>query len=134
MDRDDFEIIADAAMSQFDESHIGLQAFLSAGDDLKEYFERKWRIADYKETGDFLISQNERNFHLIGFMDALAWANEQDFLNLPPADDTSEEEPWIQKLLAAGTTYPDLIRRLLKTPGCTHSEEKAVRSEKNAGL
>lgn len=134
MNRDDFEIISNAAMSQFDEHHIGLQAFLSAGDDLKKYFEQSWRIADYKKTGDFLISQNERNFHLIGFMDALAWANEQGFVNLPPEDDNSDEESWVQELLAAGTTYPDLIRRLLETPAFTHREDDSRGRKKNAGL
>jgi|GEM_PF-1149474 len=130
MDRDDFEIIADAAMSQFDEHHIGLQALLSAGDDLKKYFEQSWRIADYKKTGDFFISQNERNFHLIGFMDALAWLDEQGYLNLPPEDDNSDEEPWVQELLAAGTTYSALVRRILKTPEFPHGEEKAVGERK----
>ena len=92
------------------------------------------RLPVYVHHASGIFTQNERNFHLIGFMDALAWLDEQGYLNLPPEDDNSDEEPWVQELLAAGTTYSALVRRILKTSEFPHGEEKAVRGKKKAGL
>ena len=114
MENEDFEIISTIAISQFDEDYFGLQFFLNSGNNMKKYFEQNYRIADYKKTGYLPISQNERNFHLIGFIDALAWLNSQGFINLPPEDDNSEEEPLAQEIWAAGVTASELVRHILK--------------------
>ena len=35
--------------------------------------ERKYRLDAYKEEGEFYMTANERNFHLIGFIDAIVY-------------------------------------------------------------
>lgn len=116
MERDTFEIIADIAMEQFDSDPKGLRLFLSVGDDMLSFFEDKARIKCALKGEAPFISQNERNFHLIGFMDAICWLQSLGYISLPKDEaeqDNPDDEPWLVELLAAGMTCAQVVEAVV---------------------
>ena len=117
MERDTFEMVADVAMEQFDNDPKGLRLFLSAGNDMCAFFEDVDRIKLFQKGGDVpFISQNERNFHVIGFMDAICWLNSLGYINLPNdelVEDNPYDYPWLADLLAAGMTYAQMVEAVV---------------------
>lgn len=113
MDREIFDMIASVAINVFDDSAVGLHAMLSAGKDIQSFFSDLNRIDMYKKLGFFNMSQNERNFHLIGFMDAIVWLNEIGALVEPPQEDFSDVHPAVRDLVEASTSDGELIQSVL---------------------
>lgn len=118
MEREAFEVLADIAMSFFDNYHAGLNAFLSTDKKFKKYFEYNERIPAFKKTGEFFISQNERNFHLIGFMDAILWLGRSGYLDFSALTEAAkpdfeeDAEEWLKEMISEATSDKEVIDAL----------------------
>ena len=55
----------------FETTHAGLNTLLKSDENFSNYVERQYRLQQYKQTGDFYMTSNEKWFHLIGFIDAI---------------------------------------------------------------
>ncbi len=61
------------ARQSFEETHAGLYTLLTSDKNFANHVERKYRLKQYEQEGEFFMTANERWFHLIGFIDALIW-------------------------------------------------------------
>lgn len=59
------------AYSSFENAHAGLYTLLKSDKNFANHMERKYRLKQYEQSGDFYMTANERWFHLIGFIDAI---------------------------------------------------------------
>ena len=59
------------AYSSFEYAHVGLYTLLKSDKNFANHMERKYRLKQYEQSGDFYMTANERWFHLIGFIDAI---------------------------------------------------------------
>lgn len=59
------------AYSSFEYAHAGLYTLLKSDKNFVNHMERKYRLKQYEQSGDFYMTANERWFHLIGFIDAI---------------------------------------------------------------
>lgn len=73
----------------FEETHAGLYTLLTSVKNFANHVERKYRLKQYEQEGEFFMTANERWFHLIGFIDALIWSYRGNLLKNP---DTLQQE------------------------------------------
>jgi len=68
-----YKLLQEMSQFSFEECYAGLNLLLYTDKNFKEFMERKYRLNAYKEEGEFYMTANERNFHLIGFIDAIIY-------------------------------------------------------------
>ena len=66
-----YKVLRALAKSSFEDCYHGLNIALESDPQFKKYMERNYRVQVYERENDFYLTANERNFHLIGFMDAI---------------------------------------------------------------
>lgn len=73
MKPDLYKALKSYAYQSFEETHAGLYTLINSDKNFLNHLERKYRLKQYQQEGDFFMTANERWFHLIGFIDALIW-------------------------------------------------------------
>nr|WP_300848799.1 hypothetical protein [uncultured Acetatifactor sp.] len=73
----------------FEETHAGLYTLLTSVKNFANHMERKYRLKQHEQEGEFFMTANERWFHLIGFVNALIWFYRGNLLKDP---DTLQQE------------------------------------------
>lgn len=68
-----YRLLQKMAMLSFEECYAGLNLLLYTDKNFKAFMERKYRLEQYAEQGEFYMTANERFFHLIGFIDAVVY-------------------------------------------------------------
>ena len=85
------------AKGSFEDCYHGLNIALESDPQFKKYMERNYRVQVYERENDFYLTANERNFHLIGFMDAIICLERMGMILWNPLDraaiEGEDEEP-----------------------------------------
>ena len=68
MKPDGYTQLQKIAQFSFEECYAGLNLLLYTDKNFSKFMERNYRLKQYYEEGDFFMTANERNFHLIGFI------------------------------------------------------------------
>ena len=89
MKPDLYKTLKDYACQSFKETHAGLYTLLTSVKNFANHMERKYRLKQHEQEGEFFMTANERWFHLIGFNDALIWFYRGNLLKDP---DTLQQE------------------------------------------
>lgn len=71
MKQEYFDTLCHMAQSSFEGAYRGLNIALESNENFRKYMERPYRLKVYERELDFFMTANERNFHLVGFLDAI---------------------------------------------------------------
>lgn len=95
MNGETYETLQSIAKGSFEECYAGLKIALANDRHFKAFMERRYRLKVYEEQHDFYMTANERNFHMIGFLDAVIWMERSGMIlwnqTVPPAKDFEDE-------------------------------------------
>lgn len=80
MKPDLYKALKNYAHECFEETHAGLYTLIHSDKNFVDHVEKKYRLNQYQQEGNFFMTANERWFHLIGFIDALIWFYRGDLL------------------------------------------------------
>jgi len=69
---DTLQRIADNAMH---DTYAGLYTMLRSDKSFPKKIERNYRLKSFHENHDFYLTASERQFHLMGFIDAIIWCS-----------------------------------------------------------
>lgn len=117
MDRGSYDALAHTAMNCFLDHQSGLKAYIEAEKDGKRTAITKKRMREYKIHRKFCVSGIESSFHLIGFLDAIAWMARNDYIDFERVEQESaasveledDAEDWERELMEAVITDADMI-------------------------
>lgn len=85
-----YKVLGNLAQCSFEDSYHGLNVALESDPNFKKYMERPYRLKAYQEELDFFMTANERNFHLIGFLDAIICLERMGLIFWTPLDHTAD--------------------------------------------
>ena len=92
-----YKVLRTFAKNSFEDCYHGLNIALESDPQFKKYMERNYRVQVYERENDFYLTANERNFHLIGFMDAIICLERMGMILWNPLDraaiEGEDEEP-----------------------------------------
>lgn len=71
MNQEYFKVLKHLARSSFEDAYRGFDVVLDSDENFRKYMERPYRLKVYERELDFYMTANERNFHLVGFLDAI---------------------------------------------------------------
>lgn len=84
-----YKALKNYACQSFKKAPAGLYTLLTSDKNFANHVERKYRLKQYEQEGEFFMTANERRGHLIGFIDALIWFYRGNLLKDP---DTLQQE------------------------------------------
>lgn len=95
MNKDTYKTLQSISNESFEECYAGLKIALANDRHFKTFMERRYRLKAYEEQHDFYMTANERNFHMIGFLDALIWMERSGMIiwnqTVPPEENSENE-------------------------------------------
>ncbi|ADU27214.1 hypothetical protein [Ethanoligenens harbinense] len=95
MNRETYKTMQSIAKESFEECYAGLKIALANDRHFKAFMERRYRLKSYEEQHDFYMTANERNFHMIGFLDAVIWMEHSGMIlwnqTVPPEKNSEDE-------------------------------------------
>lgn len=102
-----YSLLKDMSQFSFEECFAGLNLLLYTDKNFSKYMERKYRLKQYFEEGEFYMTANERNFHLIGFINAIIYLERTGLLF------KDHKSSRLCNPLAEDTTELDVLRRIV---------------------
>lgn len=92
MKQEYFETLCHMAQSSFEGAYRGLNIALESNENFRKYMERPYRLKVYERELDFFMTANERNFHLVGFLDAIICLERMGLITWNPENCSKVEE------------------------------------------
>ena len=119
MKPDGYTQLQKIAQFSFEECYAGLNLLLYTDKNFSKFMERNYRLKQYYEEGDFFMTANERNFHLIGFINAIIYLERKGliFENHPrrrlgnPLSDDSPELDILKRIITIVECGDDITEK-----------------------
>lgn len=92
MKQEYFDTLCHMAQSSFEGAYRGLNIALESNENFRKYMERPYRLKVYERELDFFMTANERNFHLVGFLDAIIRLERMGLITWNPENCSKVEE------------------------------------------
>ncbi|MCL2289201.1 MAG: hypothetical protein FWC34_00620 [Bacteroidetes bacterium] len=80
MNKNAFKVLEEIAAKSFSNPYAGLHTIMQMNKQFTKYAERNYRIKKFHDEHIFLMTQNEREFHFMGFMNAIIWLSRSNML------------------------------------------------------
>ena len=80
MNKNAFKVLEEIAAKSFSNPYAGLHTILQMNKQFAKHVERNYRIKKFHDEHIFSMTQNEREFHLMGFMNAIIWLSRSNML------------------------------------------------------
>lgn len=90
MNKEDYNTLEQLVENAFHNTYAGLYTMQRSNKKLKTVIDNQSRIEFFNEFHEFFMTQNEKQFHLMGFIDAIIWFERSGWFN----QSDEEQEPW----------------------------------------
>lgn len=104
-----YNLLKEMVAFSFEECHAGLDLLLYNDENFAGFVERKYRLKQYAQEGEFYMTANERSFHLMGFINAIIYLERAGLLF------ADHKYARICNALSADAPELDALRRIVTT-------------------
>lgn len=87
MKTEDYKILQAVAAKAFEQTYAGLYTALRSDKSFPKTIERSYRLNQFSQTHEFFMTANERQFHLMGFVDAIIGLGRMGYFNSINSDE-----------------------------------------------
>ena len=91
MREDIYNTLQNIAHDAMHNAYAGLYTMLRSDKSFSSRIERNYRLKSFYENHDFYLTANERQIHLMGFIDAIIWLERSGYFASEHNDDCEDE-------------------------------------------